>query len=152
MLAFVAIFLYARAQTSFYSFEKSAAEGLRYRSITMAEAGKLFQTKGNYRIVDVRRAEEYASGHFPSVVNIPNGTIEEACPAELPDRDQVINVYCRSGNRSRQASARLADLGYAHIVERGGILDWAGEIEKSAAENADIVRKVNAYEYPPGYI
>ena len=51
-------------------------------------------------------------------------------PAELPDLDQVIFVYSRSGRRSKEASAKLAALGYTNIYEFGGILDWDGEIEK----------------------
>ena len=101
-----------------------------YTSITMEDAKQIFQEKGDYLIVDVRRADEFAEGHIPGAINIANEDILSAEPAELPDKDQVIYVYCRSGNRSKQASAKLATMGYTNIVECGGILDWTGEVEK----------------------
>ena len=101
-----------------------------YTSITMEDAKEIFQEKGDYLIVDVRRADEFAEGHIPGAINIANEDIVSAEPAELPDKDQMIYVYCRSGNRSKQASAKLAAMGYTNIVEFGGILDWTGEVEK----------------------
>ena len=80
--------------------------------------------------MDVRRADEFAEGHIPGAINIANEDILSAEPAELPDKDQVIYVYCRSGNRSKQASEKLAAMGYTNIVEFGGILDWTGEVER----------------------
>ena len=101
-----------------------------YTSITMEDAKQIFQEKGDYLIVDVRRADEFAEGHIPGAINIANEDIVSSEPAELPDKDQVIYVYCRSGNRSKQASAKLAAMGYTNIVECGGILDWTGEVER----------------------
>ena len=101
-----------------------------YTSITMEDAKQIFQEKGDYLIVDVRRADEFTEGHIPGAINIANEDIVSAEPAELPDKDQMIYVYCRSGNRSKQASAKLAAMGYTNIVEFGGILDWTGEVEK----------------------
>ena len=105
-------------------------EGAEYTSITMEDAKEIFQEKGDYLIVDVRRADEFAEGHIPGAINIANEDILSAEPAELPDKDQVIYVYCRSGNRSKQASEKLAAMGYTNIVEFGGILDWTGEVER----------------------
>ena len=105
-------------------------EGAEYTSITMEDAKEIFQEKGDYLIVDVRRADEFAEGHIPGAINIANEDIVSSEPAELPDKDQVIYVYCRSGNRSKQASAKLAAMGYTNIVEFGGILDWTGEVER----------------------
>ena len=101
-----------------------------YTSITMEDAKEIFQEKGDYLIVDVRRADEFAEGHILGAINIANEDIVSAEPAELPDKDQMIYVYCRSGNRSKQASAKLAAMGYTNIVECGGILDWTGEVER----------------------
>ena len=78
----------------------------------------------------VRRADEFAEGHIPGAINVANEDIGAEQLAELPDLDQVIFVYCRSGRRSKEASAKLAALGYTNIYESGGILDWNGEIEK----------------------
>lgn len=101
-----------------------------YASISMSEAKEIFATPGNYTILDVRRADEFAGGHIPGAINVANESIGDERPAELPDLDRVIFVYCRSGRRSKQASAKLAALGYTNIVEFGGIINWEGEVEK----------------------
>ncbi len=102
---------------------------ISYVSVSMSEAKEFFQTEGDYVIVDVRREDEYADGHIPGAINIPNETLDKE-PEELPDKGQVIYVYCRSGNRSKQASKKLVGMGYTSIVEFGGIIDWTGDIEK----------------------
>ena len=100
-----------------------------YRSITMDEAVTMMAQETGYIILDVRRPDEFAAGHIPNTINVPNETIGTSEIAELPDKDQLIMVYCRSGRRSKEASAKLVKLGYTNIVEFGGILDWKGEIE-----------------------
>ncbi len=101
-----------------------------YTSITMDEAKGIFADEGDYIILDVRRADEFAEGHIPGAINIANEDIIADKPAELPDMDQIIYVYCRSGRRSKEAASKLAAMGYTGIVECGGIIDWTGEIEK----------------------
>lgn len=101
----------------------------KFSQITMDEAKEIFETPGDYIILDVRRADEYAGGHIPGAINVANESINDTCPEELPDMNQTIYVYCRSGNRSKQASEKLVSLGYTNIIEFGGILDWTGEIE-----------------------
>ncbi len=105
------------------------AEGA-YRQISMDEAIRMMAEEENYVILDVRRADEFAAGHIPGAIHVANESIGTAEIPELPDKDQLILVYCRSGNRSKQASQKLVDLGYTNIVEFGGINDWPGEIEK----------------------
>jgi rhodanese-related sulfurtransferase len=99
-----------------------------YRQISMNEAVTMMAEETNYLILDVRTPEEFASGHVPNAINIPNENIGTAWIPELSDKDQLILVYCRSGNRSKQASEKLAALGYTNIVEFGGINSWLGEI------------------------
>ena len=108
----------------------SQSDKATYRQISMEEAVTMMAEETDYIILDVRRADEYAGGHIPGAINVANESIGTAEIPELPDKDQLILVYCRSGNRSKQASQKLADLGYTNIVEFGGILDWPGEIEK----------------------
>ena len=79
-------------------------------------------------ILDVRSREEYDQGHIPGAVLIPNTEIEAKAADLLPDKDQLILVYCRSGRRSKLAAQSLADLGYTNIREFGGILDWPYEV------------------------
>jgi rhodanese-related sulfurtransferase len=99
-----------------------------YRQITVKEAVTMMKTESGYVILDVRRPEEYAAGHIPYAINLPNETIGTSEIPELPDRDQLILVYCRSGRRSKEAAEKLCALGYTNVVEFGGILDWTGEI------------------------
>ena len=106
----------------------TASDSNTYQQITAEEAANMMQSETDYIILDVRTAHEYASGHIPGAVNIPNETIASEAIQQLPDKEQLILVYCRSGNRSKQAAGKLVDLGYTNIVEFGGINDWSGEI------------------------
>ena len=106
-----------------------AGQEVSYRQINMDEAITMMEEESSYIILDVRTPEEFADKHIPGAINIPNETISTEEIPELPDKDQLILVYCRSGNRSKQASEKLAALGYTNIVEFGGINDWPGEIE-----------------------
>ena len=105
----------------------SSSEANTYRQITMQEALEMMEKEENYIILDVRTHEEFAAGHIPGAIVIPNETIGTVEIPQLPDKDQLIMVYCRSGNRSKQASDKLVKLGYTNIVEFGGIIDWPGE-------------------------
>ena len=93
----------------------------------MDVAVTMMEEESGYIILDVRTPEEFAEKHIPGAINIPNETIGTDEIPELPDKDQLILVYCRSGNRSKQASEKLVALGYTNIVEFGGINDWPGE-------------------------
>ena len=101
-----------------------------YQMISMEEAKKIMDEEDNIVILDVRTQEEYESGHIPGAICVPNENIEEEAIVELPDKDQKILLYCRSGNRSKQAAGKLAKAGYTNILEFGGIIDWDGEIEQ----------------------
>lgn len=100
---------------------------INYQQVTAAEAVSLMDTEEEYIILDVRTREEYENEHIPGAICIPNETIGAKEIPELPDKNQLILVYCRSGNRSKQAAEKLAALGYTNIVEFGGIIDWTGD-------------------------
>ena len=104
-----------------------AGQEVSYRQINMDEAITMMEEESSYIILDVRTPEEFADKHIPGAINIPNETISTEEIPELPDKNQLILVYCRSGNRSKQASEKLVALGYTNIVEFGGINDWPGE-------------------------
>ena len=110
----------------------SAAAGREngYRQITMDEAVTIMKEESDYIILDVRTPEEYQTGHIPGAINVPNETIGTKEITELPRKDQLILVYCRSGNRSKKAAEKLSALGYSNVTEFGGILDWKGKIVK----------------------
>ena len=91
-----------------------------YKHISQEEAKEMMEKDDNHIIVDVRRQDEFDEGHIPEAVCIPNESIGTEQPSELPDLNQIILVYCRSGNRSRQASEKLADIGYTNVYEFGG--------------------------------
>ena len=103
------------------------AEKISYRQISMTDAVTMMEEETGYIILDVRTPEEFADKHIPGAINVPNETIGTEEISELPDKDQLVLVYCRSGNRSKQASEKLVALGYTNIVELGGINDWPGE-------------------------
>lgn len=105
----------------------TAAES--YNQITQEQAKEMMQADDGHIIVDVRRQDEFDSGHIPGAICIPNESIENEKPTELPDTDQIILIYCRSGRRSKEAAQKLFDMGYTNIYEFGGIIDWTGEIE-----------------------
>ena len=98
-----------------------------YRQINMDEAVTMMAQETGYIILDVRRADEFAEGHIPGAINVANESIGTDEIPELPDKNQLMMVYCRSGRRSKEASEKLVKLGYTNIVEFGGILDWKGE-------------------------
>ena len=103
-----------------------------YRQINMDEVIAMMEAENDYIILDVRTPEEFSEKHIPGAINVANETIGSEKIPELPDKDQLILVYCRSGNRSKQASEKLVALGYTNIVEFGGINDWPGEVVSGA--------------------
>ena len=110
--------------------DKEVTVELNTRYVSMDEITEIMEQNEGYVILDVRTHEEYNEGHIPNAICIPNETIDESVINELPDKSQLILIYCRSGNRSKQATQKLENLGYTNLVEFGGIIDWNGEIEK----------------------
>lgn len=104
-----------------------------YKIITQQEAKRMIDTEKDIIILDVRRQDEYDTEHIPNAVLIPNESIIDTRPAELDDLNQKILIYCRSGNRSKQAAQKLADMGYTNIYEFGGIITWEYDTVKPSA-------------------
>ena len=100
-----------------------------YMNITAEEAKRIMDTEEGYIILDVREQDEYDAGHIPEAILIPYTQIGEKANEMLPDKDQLILVYCRSGRRSKIAAEALVELGYTNIKEFGGIIDWPYEVE-----------------------
>ena len=103
--------------------QKQEEAVMTYEQISPQEAKARMDKETDVIILDVRTQEEYDSGHIKNAVCLPNEEILSE-PEILPDKSQQIMVYCRSGNRSKQAAQRLADMGYENVLEFGGILDW----------------------------
>ena len=101
-----------------------------YEQISGAEAKALMDSENGYIIIDARTQEEYDQGHIPGAIMIPEYEIADRAEKELPDKNQLILVYCRSGRRSKIAAEELVKLGYTNVKEFGGIIDWEYEIVK----------------------
>ena len=101
-----------------------------YNQISGAEAKALMDSESGYIIIDARTQEEYDQGHIPGAIMIPEYEIADRAEKELPDKNQLILVYCRSGRRSKIAAEELVKLGYTNVKEFGGIIDWKYEIVK----------------------
>ncbi|MGN1398880.1 MAG: rhodanese-like domain-containing protein [Erysipelotrichaceae bacterium] len=99
-----------------------------YNQIDGHTALEMINRESDYLIIDVRTVAEYQQSHIKDAINIPNETIDESVETILTDKDQLLLIYCRSGNRSKQASEKLAKLGYTNIYEFGAISDFPGEI------------------------
>ena len=97
---------------------------LSYEQISQKRAKELMETEENYVIIDARTQSEYDEGHIAGAILIPEYEIAERAEDEIPDKNQLILVYCRSGRRSKIAAAALAELGYTNVKEFGGIIDW----------------------------
>ena len=109
-------------------FVLSLVKERTYEQISQKEAARIMAEESGFIILDVRTEAEFQSGHIPGAICIPNESIDRTPPSDLPDFNQTILVYCRSGNRSKQAARKLADMGYSRILEFGGINTWPGEI------------------------
>ena len=120
----------ADAALSLNETEKEEVEIVPYVSISVQEAKQLMDTENDYVILDVRTEEEFAEGHIPGALLIPDYEIKQRAEMILTDKNQMILVYCRSGRRSKLASADLSYMGYQNVKEFGGIIDWPYEIEK----------------------
>ena len=101
-----------------------------YEQITAEQAKTIMDTEKDYVIIDARTVEEFAEGHIKNAILIPEYEIAERAEKELPDKEQLILVYCRSGRRSKIASEELVKLGYSNVKEFGGIIDWPYEVVK----------------------
>ena len=101
-----------------------------YEQITAEQAKTIMDTEKDYVIIDARTEEEFAEGHIENAILIPEYEIAERAEKELPDKEQLILVYCRSGRRSKIASEELVKLGYTNVKEFGGIIDWPYDIVK----------------------
>ena len=125
--------------------EKSEGEETvqTYTQIDQDTAKSMMEQNDGHIIVDVRRQDEYDAGHIPGAILIPNESIGCDSPEALPDYDQTILIYCRSGNRSKQAAQKLAEMGYRNVYEFGGIIDWTGEI---VTESTNVVLTFDSFD------
>lgn len=110
--------------TGLSSLGCGAAGSKSFEAISQEMAHNIMSRPGNFVIVDVREADEYAAGHIANAVLVPLSGLEKAATEKIPDKTQLLLVYCRSGRRSKIAAEKLAQMGYTNIKEFGGIIDW----------------------------
>ncbi len=122
IVGMVLVGIFAFAGCAAEKEEEEQTEG--YRKITAEEAKNKMDSEEEIIIVDVRTEEEFKESHIEGAVLIPNESIGDEMPGELPDKEQTILIYCRSGNRSRQAAEKLIEMGYSSVWDFGGINDW----------------------------
>lgn len=103
---------------------QTAVEKVQPSIISPEEAQKRLESEEDIILLDVRTQAEYEEKHIPGSILIPVDELEKRAEAELTDKEKVIFVYCRSGNRSNTASNILAELGYTKVYNLGGIIDW----------------------------
>lgn len=112
------------------SISQSVSQEVSSFQIISQEKAKQMIDSGNVIIVDVRRQDEYDAGHIPGAILIPNESINDTAPKDLPDKDAVLLIYCRTGIRAKDTSQKLSDLGYTQVYDIGGIVDWTYETER----------------------
>ena len=131
LIALLALGLWLmKADNDRHVLDRDGMVNVGYVHISQEDAMAQMVDGEDYILLDVRTQAEYAEGHIPGAICLPNETIGSEPPTELPDREQTILVYCRSGRRSAEAAQKLADMVYVNVLEFGGILDWTGEIVK----------------------
>ena len=111
-----------------------------YTQIDQETAKLMMELDDDHVVVDVRRQDEFDEGHIPGAICIPNESIIDTQPEELPDLDQIILVYCRSGRRSKESAQKLFDIGYINVYEFGGIIDWTGKITTDISNEFEAVK------------
>lgn len=113
---------------SLFGMTACGGDNNSYEQISAEQAKTIMDTEKDYVIIDARTEEEFAEGHIEGAILIPEYEIANRAEKELPDKEQLILVYCRSGRRSKIASEELVKLGYTNVKEFGGIIDWQYEL------------------------
>ena len=110
--------------------ENNTSATITYEQISQDEAKRIMDTEDEFVIIDARTEEEFREAHIEGAILIPEYEITDRAEAEIPEKDTLILVYCRSGRRSKIAADALTALGYTNVKEFGGIIDWEYEIIK----------------------
>lgn len=130
VITFISIFAGCTTEKPKEQTEETSMKNAAYTQISQDEAKKIMDNESDYIIVDAREQYEYNEGHIKDAIVIPYTAIEQKAEKMLPNKEQLILVYCRSGRRSKIAARSLADMGYTNVKEFGGIIDWQYEIVK----------------------
>lgn len=104
---------------------------LRYKNgyYPMKQAVEEARQDPTVHLIDVRTREEYLAGHLADSILLPLGDVYNL-EDDVPNKEDTIYVYCRSGARSAQACQIFEEMGYQHVTNIGGILDWEGPLQR----------------------
>lgn len=128
IMLIISICLFGMVGCNSKNKEPETPQKAEYEQISAQQAKEIMDSETGYVIIDARTQEEFDAGHIEGAILIPEYEIAQRAEKELPDKEQLILVYCRSGRRSKIASQSLVDLGYTNVKEFGGIIDWPYEI------------------------
>jgi len=123
-LMLAAFLLIASGEYAQCSKKDSIAKKTEYRKIPAEEAKKILDTNANAILLDVRTESEFVEKHISGAILLPLSEMEEKAAERLPDKNALILVYCRSGVRSKNAANLLISMGYIHVYDMGGIINW----------------------------
>ena len=98
-----------------------------YQTMEINDAAEMIAADDGHLLVDVRTQAEFEEKHIPGAILLPVDDIKDGKLERLPDKSQIILIYCRTGRRAKDAAEYLAKKGYTNIYEIGGIIDWKGE-------------------------
>ena len=116
------------------TLENSTNKEITYEIISQAQAKDIIDNGTGYVIVDARTSEEFSEGHIKNAINLDYEEVTQKAESLLPDKNQLILIYCRSGRRSKIAAESLCQLGYTNVKEFGGIIDWQYEVVQEDAQ------------------
>lgn len=116
------------------TLENSTNKEITYEIISQTQAKDIMDNSTDYVIVDARTSEEFSEGHIKNAINLDYEEVTQKAESLLPDKNQLILIYCRSGRRSKIAAESLCQLGYTNVKEFGGIIDWQYEVVQDDAQ------------------
>lgn len=94
--------------------------------LSVAQVKEKLDKKENFRLIDVREAEEYARGHLPGAEPLCKGIVERDIEKLVPDPATPLVLYCGGGFRSALAAESLQKMGYKNVASMwGGWGAWA---------------------------
>lgn len=119
------------------SSQTPTAPAAEYQTITAEQAKAMMAETNDWVLLDVRTDEEFNESHIEGAILIPDFEVPSRIEEEIPDKDALILVYCRTGRRSALAAQEMANMGYTNVYDFGGIVDWPYETISNSHEEGE---------------
>jgi len=87
--------------------------------VTVSQAKEILD-KGDHLFLDCREPKEYKMGHVPGAINLPRGLLEFKIAKTVPNKEDNILIYCKSGGRGCLSACTLCRMGYKHVKNMAG--------------------------------